>query len=250
MIRLSDIKGGFLSTPSARRATGPVSVALAAGGISIHALREEGDRFSRITKESNRYFYPRPPRGGRPDKVSVKSNTIDFYPRPPRGGRLSTPCRGWKKCVISIHALREEGDFPPPRGGGKNPLFLSTPSARRATLERLVQFIGQLFLSTPSARRATFVVHTVYGGRHNISIHALREEGDFGAAPAGCVASYFYPRPPRGGRPMTYHVALTPTNFYPRPPRGGRRAPFPRPLDRQRISIHALREEGDLSDFG
>ena len=58
--------------------------------------------------------------------------------------------------IISIHALREEGDFPPPRGGGKNPLFLSTPSARRATV-----FI-------PLAD----VIH-------HISIHALREEGDW-----------------------------------------------------------------------
>ena len=78
--------------------------------------------------------------------------------------------------------------------------FLSTPSARRATLEKLknspvyIISIHALreegdealrpitreqveFLSTPSARRATILLH---GGAQvvGISIHALREEGD------------------------------------------------------------------------
>ena len=33
-----------------------------------------------------------------------------------------------------------------------------------------------------------------------ISIHALREEGDIGSLPPGSRFTYFYPRPPRGGR--------------------------------------------------
>ena len=57
----------------------------------------------------------------------------DFYPRPPRGGRLIK------------RAIRETFSK-----------FLSTPSARRATLCALhVAFGGIKFLSTPSARRAT-----------------------------------------------------------------------------------------------
>ena len=78
---------------------------------------------------------------------------------------------------ISIHALREEGDAcsipwrpagkfctPRPPGGGKRPpVFV------------LLRF--SLFLSTPSARRAT--QQTPYVGYpYYISIHALREEGD------------------------------------------------------------------------
>ena len=35
---------------------------------------------------------------------------------------------------------------------------------------------------------------------YNISIHALREEGDLRQQRAGCCQRYFYPRPPRGGR--------------------------------------------------
>ena len=33
--------------------------------ISIHALREEGDQAPQTRKEQAKYFYPRPPRGGR-----------------------------------------------------------------------------------------------------------------------------------------------------------------------------------------
>ena len=33
-----------------------------------------------------------------------------------------------------------------------------------------------------------------------ISIHALREEGDFGMTTMTCFSEHFYPRPPRGGR--------------------------------------------------
>ena len=57
--------------------------------------------------------------------------------------------------AISIHALREEGDVMGPSESINRALFLSTPSARRATCCR------------PPAR-----------GLSPISIHALREEGD------------------------------------------------------------------------
>ena len=79
--------------------------------------------------------------------------------------------------------------------------FLSTPSARRATIlvGELAKLLSQ-FLSTPSARRAT--QGTVEEGiQHCISIHALREEGDVSDAVFDVVQLHFYPRPPRGGRP-------------------------------------------------
>ena len=34
-----------------------------------------------------------------------------FYPRPPRGGRLTRWGKGQAASLISIHALREEGDL-------------------------------------------------------------------------------------------------------------------------------------------
>ena len=125
--------------------------------ISIHALREEGDNCSRPSRKAPKDFYPRPPRGGR---------------------RLLW--EHWKEFMgISIHALREEGDSS--RAVWMKPKsFLSTPSARRATWQTSVNKpFSTKFLSTPSARRATshqFLCDFWY----NISIHALREEGDVG----------------------------------------------------------------------
>ena len=78
--------------------------------------------------------------------------------------------------------------------------FLSTPSARRATLISIRQFFRiSLFLSTPSARRATGksnkkwmstkFLSTPSARRATASTYALRT-----------ASRYFYPRPPRGGR--------------------------------------------------
>ena len=55
----------FLSTPSARRATSCGLLSVLPGYISIHALREEGDAPETSPCSIRRYFYPRPPRGGR-----------------------------------------------------------------------------------------------------------------------------------------------------------------------------------------
>ena len=100
--------------------------------------------------------------------------------------------------------------------------FLSTPSARRATDLVIGNTPFQLFLSTPSARRATVGVPQ-HVGMQGISIHALREEGDLLRVKSSKSSSYFYPRPPRGGRRSRLF-----------------RVPAP-----GMISIHALREEGD-----
>ena len=147
----------FLSTPSARRATLPAA-----------AIRSVIDD-----------FYPRPPRGGRPHRrLPVWLVLCHFYPRPPRGGRLRLLSSSWIWPAISIHALREEGDQPRSYDEILNDLFLSTPSARRATAQTKLDIAKQAqFLSTPSARRATPFPAGCSGGK-KISIHALREEGD------------------------------------------------------------------------
>ncbi len=147
--------------------------------------------------------------------------------------------------LISIHALREEGDHlaaavanelinfnpRPPRGGrlGRIPL------RDKAT--------G--FQSTPSARRAT--EHAVRrNGRKEISIHALREEGDHGPGHRRSLPPDFNPRPPRGGRPSAAFSARFRSLFQSTP--SARRATdgFQLGGPALEISIHALREEGDL----
>ena len=147
-------------------------------GISIHALREEGDF------------------GG---KLAYKMR-CDFYPRPPRGGRLIAPHNKVAGADISIHALREEGD--PDRAGAALPGHISIHALREE--------------GDPKPARMEH--------RQRISIHALREEGDVHILIAPTFPGNFYPRPPRGGRPGCLIV--------------GRQI--------LQISIHALREEGDL----
>ena len=171
--------------------------------------------------------------------IDIIKNWEDFYPRPPRGGRLVVlvaVCTLWG--FLSTPSARRATSTVRRRIKLLE-LFLSTPSARRATICRGKSRCGQGFLSTPSARRATDADHLA-ALVHIISIHALREEGDFGFPLGVQFPADFYPRPPRGGRPQ---VNCTPApywlDFYPRPPRGGR------PKAGRNISIHALREEGD-----
>ena len=170
------------------------------GAISIHALREEGDRLRSVLPLRFFYFYPRPPRGGRPgEQASTRtSQHISIHALREEGD--DAPEVVQILLQISIHALREEGDlsgeitpkcslnfYPrPPRGGRLgvhavslfSPIFLSTPSARRATWQTSANKLFSIkFLSTPSARRATRSRQCLRIATF-ISIHALREEGD------------------------------------------------------------------------
>ena len=86
--RVHQVRQGFLSTPSARRAPHRTRQAVWKDIISIHALREEGDFRSMLN------------------------------------GMLQS---------ISILALREEGDGMLVTRSMSSLIFLSTPSARRAT---------------------------------------------------------------------------------------------------------------------
>ena len=82
-----------------------------ANHISIHALREEGDGFCARHHSMIFVFLSTPSArratlgGGR-----YRININHFYPRPPRGGRRLTRFKSSGLVIISIHALREEGD--------------------------------------------------------------------------------------------------------------------------------------------
>ena len=159
----------FLSTPSARRATNIMACPRCGSGISIHALREEGDMGCLLSCCIITHFYPRPPRGGRRVGRTVErkrekflstpsarratefsriySNySAYFYPRPPRGGRRP---RGWS-CAAP-------------------PQFLSTPSARRATAKTETKslFSYKLYNILHEFRRAL-----IYNGSKNYPNHA------------------------------------------------------------------------------
>ena len=125
--------------------------------ISIHALRGEGDHNSTCPFLRPHNFYPRPPRGGRLADVLAQASANaflstpsarratrcgfcpcpgrwNFYPHPPRGGRRQGLYHIGMLREISIHTLREEGDRPRSDRCCPAMRFLSTPSARRATL--------------------------------------------------------------------------------------------------------------------
>ena len=126
---------------------------------------------------------------------------MHFYPRPPRGGRHTT-------LLIFVNSF----------------LFLSTPSARRATLSRrLTILIVSKFLSTPSARRATIILRRC--------LH--------------CLSKFLSTPSARRATSLTRFLFCDTTNFYPRPPRGGRPPFIQNNFLERGISIHALREEGD-----
>ena len=148
---------GFLSTPSARRATRlHVSESLRNADFYPRPLR--GGRPCGAYHQSVRhYFYPRPLRGGRPPSATASRPSASyFYPRPLRGGRRTEPSTLLCLQLISIHALCEEGDETDDLNEAIGILFLSTPSARRATSQSSRTTAAMdTFLSTPSARRAT-----------------------------------------------------------------------------------------------
>ena len=76
-----------------------------------------------------------------------------------------------------------------------------------------VEDAAQIFLSTPSARRATHVYKVDNRFHIPISIHALREEGDLFFDVPMLKTIDFYPRPPRGGRRDNGGVVLVSVGF-------------------------------------
>ena len=213
----------FLSTPSARRATITVPSFVYAIVISIHALREEGDSSASCscgvlsvflsTPSARRATHRHPGHRGRLP-ISIHALREE--------GDLQLCQHLHKPAFISIHALREEGDQAAPHRQHVRKIFLSTPSARRAT-NSLSSKIRLSFISIHALREEGDLIAKFCCPQSCISIHALREEGDH-----------------RGGR-----YDRRPGDFYPRPPRGGRQRIIGNGEAQSIISIHALREEGD-----
>ena len=78
---------------------------------------------------------------------------------------------------ISIHALREEGDISAKTYTAAVQAFLSTPSARRATLRDRRQRERRP-ISIHALREEGDSLAPILTDTFEISIHALREEGD------------------------------------------------------------------------
>ena len=124
----------FLSTPSARRATLKLLDCYIYQCISIHALREEGDRAAHVRLLEAARFLSTPSA-----RRATKPLAPPFY-----------------FFIISIHALREEGDTLWYKVQEALRVFLSTPSARRATAKTETKslFSNKLYNILHEFRRA------------------------------------------------------------------------------------------------
>ena len=126
---------------------------------------------------NNRNFYPRSPRGERPESNSHIRNTSAFLSTLSSRRATVMIFRFFGITFISIHALLAESDL--------------TLFGIKLTCEK--------FLSTLSSRRATQNVNYFLPDRH-ISIHALLAESDPTQNVKPIIRSDFYPRSPRGER--------------------------------------------------
>ena len=234
----------FLSTPSAWRATLVSSELSPVLTISIHALRMEGDASS--SRKFNSFFQflstPSAWRATDPENIYLVDGRISIH-------ALRMEGDGWDFFIqslvdISIHALRMEGDSV--KNGEKSIPSDFYPRPPHG---------GRLRVTVPTRGTWNFYPRPPHGGRlgigqkavcrHPISIHALRMEGDVFLKPTIVVTHNFYPRPPHGGR-LDYDSLWDYENdFYPRPPHGGRPANHACASASLWISIHALRMEGD-----
>ena len=143
--------------------------------------------------------------------------------------RLSLPCGGRRDVFASrLNVWR----------------FQSTPSVGRATSRQQ---------DTHHTKRIS--IHALRGEGDeaivqkfrncDISIHALRGEGDKVPMFPPIRYSDFNPRPPWGGRHRTDTSSYYEYHFNPRPPCGGRHLRLSYVGLDKKISIHALRVEGD-----
>ena len=262
----------FLPAPSVRRATVNHFSDFLRQMISIHALREEGDLSPATGLKRVDNFYPRPPRGGRRSMASRSFGSTLFLSTPSARRATAEQLRQPMGGMISIHALREEGDT------GKLYTFLAYEISIHALREEgdtrtreSARSTKNFYPRPPRGGRRIYI--ELDGSPKFISIHALREEGDISDTETPIPPRYFYPRPPRGGRRMTTTGRYWQTSVFLSTPSArratssslsgwmwklflstpsARRATFCQLLfgALHPISIHALREEGDLKGAG
>ena len=220
---MSNLAAEFLSTPSVGRATAGAEAARTAASKFLSTPSVGRATLSALPRSTKRtYFYPRPPWGGRLIRFA-EINKTDVFLSTPSVGRATGVARGLDDVQhISIHALRGEGDCAVSQHREPVVEFLSTPSVGRATMYSTTDEITFPFLSTPSVGRAT------PAGRR------------------GCRnCTYFYPRPPWGGRRPRHPRWRTRLTFLSTPSVGRATARKRGAFAVHAISIHALRGEGD-----
>ena len=228
------------ATPALRPAPKPAAISIHApreGGdgevwgkyhpdanISIHAPREGGDSVGQLRLVRLKDFNPRPPRGGRRQRMAFNARHGDFNPRPPRGGRL------W-----AVVAKRVDKDFNPrPPRGGRRPWTSCDPTSPIISIHAPREG-GDTLSPSPSGSPPDFNPRPPRGGRRQ-ALH-----------PAGQQIPDFNPRPPRGGRRDILRLAAHGRFISIHAPREGGDVELTDVAPKEIISIHAPREGGDCT---
>ena len=261
----------FLSTSPLRGTTGLVDLAAARIEISIHVplAGDDGDAVLRNIAEAlisihvplagddrrpwpgpspRRYFYPRPPCGGRRRNTSrAWSRWTDFYPRPPCGGRrddvglfveaerisIHVPLAGDDAShtsasashCISIHVPLAGDDGSPAAAARPFPDFYPRPPCGGRHIPQGLAIGIEKFLST-SPLRGTTGEAIVPGRDVNKFLSTSPLRGTTGKRGFNSVHSTISIHVPLAGDDwFSFTIVVDNLYFYPRPPCGGRRLP-------------------------
>ena len=223
-VRADPEEAEFLSTSPAWGTTASDVIVVHKGCISIHVPRVGDDRAASRAYLRRPHFYPRPPRGGRRFRCHRCTPPGKyFYPRPPRGGRPG----------------------PASPSSAHRSIFLSTSPAWGTTSVKSILVPTSEFLSTSPAWGTTPCCGPRWPGTR-ISIHVPRVGDDQeNAANITAVAQFLSTSPAWGTTVCKQCHELLHPDFYPRPPRGGRLMSFNLFALGWAISIHVPRVGDD-----
>ncbi len=193
--------------------------------ISIHAPREGSDCSHLCNLYKNHHFYPRSPRGERRASTSGTSEWLEFLSTLPARGATSWPAWAAFPHRISIHAPREGSDrgtagryhqlsaisIHAPREGSDGDgglliggYLISIHAPREGSDRRWADIQSAANISIHAPREGSDAGdQRSRGPTAPISIHAPREGSDLSIRSLGSVLVYFYPRSPRGERPVS-----------------------------------------------
>ena len=153
-------------------------------------------------------------------------------------------------CVlaVSIHALRTEGDARGTGRGGRDEVSIHALRTEGDCSKEIKWETAKCFNPRPPHGGRRFDT-AANGNGVNVSIHALRTEGDRGMTTSSLPSTGFNPRPPHGGRRAASIIAAIGNSFQSTP--SARRATAACHEEKVlfRVSIHALRTEGDVSEY-
>ena len=125
-------------------------------------------------RPSDRHFYPRPPRGGRPFKVSERCCYYLFLSTSPARGTTFASAPLHQVFYISIHVPREGDDATRCAASAHAEIFLSTSPARGTTVVAGIRHRRAQFLSTSPARGTTITVYGAEGQDEFLSTSPAR----------------------------------------------------------------------------